>query len=83
MPFEGLAGALLPPRPSPPVRAGAVAEGGAGHGWRMDLRRRGWDMPSKREEGRDWLGTRLLAGQLVTEEPDSHLMPPLSDLASD
>lgn len=40
-------------------------------------------MPSKREEGRDWLGTRLLAGQLVTEEPDSHLMPPLSDLASD
>lgn len=25
-------------------------------------------MPSKRAEGRDWLGARLLAGQLVTED---------------
>lgn len=37
------------------------------HGCRMDLKRGGWDMPSKRAEGRDWLGARLLAGQLVTE----------------
>lgn len=68
-PPGGLAGALLPQDHHPPVRAGAVAGRGGevGHGAENRLERGSWDMPSKRQR-RDWLGARLLAGQLVTED---------------
>ena len=82
MPFEGLAGALLPPRPSPPVRAGAVAGGGGS--WvenRLEKGGLGYALQEGRGEG--LAGGKALSRTAGDRRPDSCLNPPLSDLASD